>query len=332
MGWEDLLAAEETRALPWLGGRGLSYRGRTWKIEGRRLPPEHGWYGFKITGSRVARFEGPAEPDPDIEQGHKVVRGYLVGDRLIPDTARVDTDPTKLVEQTIPVFMVEPGLTRFSRAVTVRLEGGLVYVRQEFPQGPEADVEAAYLDRKPTLDGIAGVTPALDLAFRFVSFQRQLAELREQERQRRLAEETARLAAEERRQEALRSLGTGAGRRQLATQDFATAARAALAVSGAEFLDARPSYNRGEMVVQYRFHDRRLECTVEHDTLRIIDSGICLQDHRTGEKGDTRFTLESLPAVVAQAIREHKLVVYRHVDGDRRNDRWGDPGEDEDDD
>ena len=47
--------------------------------------------------------------------------------------------------------------------------------------------------------------------------------------------------------------------------------------------------------------------------MRIIDSGICLQDHNTGEKGDTYFTLESLPAVIRQADREGKLVVYRHV-------------------
>jgi hypothetical protein len=53
-----------------------------------------------------------------------------------------------------------------------------------------------------------------------------------------------------------------------------------------------------------------------------------LTDHRTGEKGDTLFTLESLPAVVRQAIKEHKLVVYRHADGaDWRNepdDDWED--------
>jgi hypothetical protein len=58
----------------------------------------------------------------------------------------------------------------------------------------------------------------------------------------------------------------------------------------------------------------------------VVDSGICLQDHRTGVKGDTRFTLESLPTVIGEAIRTGKLVVYRHVDGDRDydNDDWDD--------
>jgi hypothetical protein len=42
-------------------------------------------------------------------------------------------------------------------------------------------------------------------------------------------------------------------------------------------------------------------------------------------KGDTRFTLESLPTVVGEAIRTGKLVVYRHVDGDRGyDDDWDD--------
>jgi hypothetical protein len=34
-------------------------------------------------------------------------------------------------------------------------------------------------------------------------------------------------------------------------------------------------------------------------------------DHRTGEKGDTKFTLESLPGVVREAEREGVLVVFR---------------------
>ena len=50
-----------------------------------------------------------------------------------------------------------------------------------------------------------------------------------------------------------------------------------------------------------------------NERLRIIDAGICLIDHDTNEKGDTFFTLESLPAVVQQAQRERRLVIFRHV-------------------
>jgi len=38
-----------------------------------------------------------------------------------------------------------------------------------------------------------------------------------------------------------------------------------------------------------------------------------LTDHDTDERGDTYFTLESLPAVVREAEQRGKLVVFRHV-------------------
>jgi hypothetical protein len=51
-----------------------------------------------------------------------------------------------------------------------------------------------------------------------------------------------------------------------------------------------------------------------------VDSGICLVDHGTGERGDTRFTLESLPGVVGEAMDLGRLVVFRHVDGEPEED------------
>jgi len=326
MGWQDLLASDDDKkTLPWTGGRQIHDRERTWTIEGR-LPDEHGWYSFRVSGGRKAELEGPMDPDSDFENGHKLAKGYLVGDRLIQDDARVDPDPVRLVDQTTPVFLVEPGLDRFVRAVVARTRGGLVYIRQEFPQGSEAAVQMAYQDRKDSVVHVAGVTPALDLAFRWLSGQRLAAEEREREMARIRAEEERKWAEAERFKQAMKDSGTGAGRRALAQRDFNTAAKAALKLTGAELLDARPSYNRREMVVQYRFQNRRLECVVDKDTLRVVDSGICLTDHHTGVKGDMRFTLESLPTVVGQAIRENKLVVYRHVDGDRdyADDNWDD--------
>ena len=74
------------------------------------------------------------------------------------------------------------------------------------------------------------------------------------------------------------------------------------------------------MAVCFRFGTRRFECTCHATTLQIIDSGICLRAHddrdgfAAGTRGDDLFTLESLPAVIAEAERDDKLVVYRHVD------------------
>jgi hypothetical protein len=163
---------------------------------------------------------------------------------------------------------------------------------QEFPLGPETEALMAFQDRRSDLNHVSGVTPALDLAFRWITHQRELAEERRRELERIRLEEQKKLLKEEQLAEAMRDAGTAAGRRVLAVRDFETAAREALRFSGSELLDVRDSYNKGEAVVQYRFRQRRLECVVEKKTLRIVDAGVCLADHDTGEKGDMYFTLE----------------------------------------
>lgn len=314
MSWRDLLQTEdEFVTLPWIGGDFVRTRDRSFHIQ-RPLPREVGWHVFRVVKARVLRHEGPSEiRDWPL---HKSVVGYLVGDRLVRDDVRVDTNPAQLVGATERVHLIEPGLARFVRVSTARLhEGGpLIFGSQEMPMGPEESVLQAYLDRKPSLEGIPGVVPALDVAFRFETWQREEAERRRREEQERQAREAAQRALEARMAQLREALGTGAGRRELAVLDFVEAARAALAVGGAEYLDSRDSYNRGEKVVQFRLDRRRYECTCDSRTLRIIDAGICLTDHVTGEKGDTRFTLESFPGVIREAIADDKLVVWRHVD------------------
>lgn len=317
MGWQDLLSSDGgcEKVLPWIGGKQLYNRDETWIINGE-LPVEHGWYVFKVYNNRKAELKSVSDPDPNFEENQKTVKGYLVGDRLIPDNVRVDPDPDKLIDQTHLVFLVEPGLDRFARAVVVQTHSGFIYSRQEFPQGPEAAVLIAYQDRKESIDHIVGITPALDLAFRWVSRERILAEEYQKEYNRRIAEEEKRQKEANRIREIMKSIGTGLGRRNLAEHDFDAAAKVALQLSGAEFLDSRKSYMKNDMIVQYRFRNRRFECVVNKKTLQIVDSGICLNDHRTGETGDTYFTLESLPGVVGEAIDKGKLVVYRHIGDD----------------
>jgi len=336
MGWRDLLEQEgSTQVLPWYGCPRVHSAQRTWTISGSQ-PREHGWYLFNTPGVRNTTLSSDIPVDIDVAwgAGQTNLVGYLVGDRFIADQARVDPDPAKLIDQTVPVFCVERGLARFARATVVRdREGRHVYLTQEFPSGQEDEVLKAYQDRLADLAHVQGVTPALDLAFRWITYQRILADERQKELERLRAEEEKRQAAEQRVQQAMRDAGTAVGRRVLAARDFQTAAREALRVSGAELLDVRDSYRRGEVIVQYRFQQRRLECVVDRATLRIVDSGICLTDH-DGTKGDTWFNLESLPGVVGEALRLGKLVVYRHVDGDAEEDRaqWPyDAVEDDDD-
>lgn len=311
MGWQDLLETSAHLVTPWLGERRIHREGRTWRVSGK-LPREYGWYEWETSG-RVATLKGMSEPDPDYTSGicdRSHERGYLVGDRLVLEDSHANPDPDKFFENTIPVFLVEPGLDRFARVeIGFAAHFQPLYKQELFPLGPEDEVRKAFVDHKPSIHDIPNVTPALDAAFRFATRQRELLEIRRAELEKKRLEE-------ERREQAMKNMGTGLGRRTLAVTDFETAARAALAVGGAELLDVRQGRGRNEMVVQYRFENRRLECVAERGTMRIVDSGVCLTDHHTGEKGDTYFTLESLPPVIRQAIQEDKLVVYRHVDDD----------------
>ena len=313
MSWRDLLQKSgETQILPWTGGRSLRLGVRAWKLTGR-LPSEFGWYEFVLQG-REAHLKGPADPQPELLINK--VKGYLVGDRILVDGVRVNPDDIfDTMGKAEPVRLIEPGLDRFCRITAGRHfeEGPLVYEGQAMPLGPEDAVMAAYLGQKSSVEHISGVPPALDAAFRMEMYQtieaaRRRAELEEQRRK-----EELRLKIQE-------TLGTGESRRALAHFDFEQGARAALLVGGAQYLDHRPSVRKNEMVVKFMLDHQRFECVCDANTLRILDAGICLTDHHTGEKGDTFFTLESLPGVIRQAQHEGVLHVFRHVDEYHDND------------
>ncbi len=313
MSWRDLLQeSEESLVAPWLGGRSLQTYSRTWRLEGR-FPPEFGWHRFTLAG-RKAFWKGSAETFPDLLKGF--VEGYLVGDRLVPDNVSVSLDPAQLVSCSERVWFVEPGLDRFVRVTAGRPyeEGPLIYQAQGFPLGPEEEVLQAYLDQKTSVDDIRGVAPALDVAFRFESWIRAEAERRRQEELERRRQEELLRAREERRRRIVEELGDAAGRRELAVYDFAEAARAALRIGGAEYLDHRQSPIPNEKVVRFRLNGRRFECVCDQRTLRILDAGICLTDHDTGRKDDMLLTLESISGVIREAERRGVLVVFRHVD------------------
>ena len=196
-----------------------------------------------------------------------------------------------------------PPFTRVSGG-RVGPDGPLVFRRLEMPLGPEDEVAQAFEDRRDNVVAIRNVSPALQLAF-------DLETRRRLETERLVREATEAREREERRAAMVRQLGDGEGRREMAKIDFEQAARAALRVGEAEYLTHRPSAQRGEMVVRFRLDGQRFECCCDLD-LHITDAGICLTDHDTDEKGDTYFTLESLPSVIREAARGGKLVVWRH--------------------
>jgi hypothetical protein len=84
----------------------------------------------------------------------------------------------------------------------------------------------------------------------------------------------------------------------------------ALARSGGELLDVIQTH-RGLVEVRFRFEGRRFSCVINPGTLGIVEAGICLS--ADGIRGDTLFTLESLPAVIREAIQTGRLVVTRRI-------------------
>jgi len=311
MGWRDLLKKTETVVLPWVGGWSLQSYERAWTLD--ELPPEHDWYKFELDGrkARLLRKEQPA-----FGAIKNAKSGYLVGDRLLPDDVIVLEDVKAIVNYSDRVHLMEAGLDRFVRvsAGSTTWDGPLIYKSLDFPRGPEQEVLNAYLDQEKSIAHIKGVSPALDAAFRVETWRREEAERRRAELVRLAHEREEQKRKEEQRQEIVKQLGDAAGRRQMAQLDFGEAAKAALTVGGAQYLDHRKAHRLGEVLVRFRLDRRRFECTCDEHTLRIIDAGICLTSSETGEKGDDFFTLESLPAVIKQAEREGKLVVLRHLD------------------
>lgn len=318
MGWQDLLQVEgEKVVLPWVGGKSLVSAERRWSLE--RRPPEPGWHTFLISG-RKARWEAAAEPQEDLLQGEDT--GYLAGDRFVSDSVQANVTLEQIPLYSTPIYLFEPGLGRFTRVVAGRVtpDGPLYFKSLGMPLGPEEEVTQAFLDRAETLSRVRGVPPSLDVVFRLETWRRADMARRRAEAERLRKAEEERQQREEQRRQLVETLGDAQSRRKMALVDFGEAAKAALVVGGATYLDHRDSYHRNEVVVQFSFLNRRFECTCDRATLRIIDAGICLTDHRTGEKGDTYFTLESLPGVIREADSLRKLVVFRHVGDDRDED------------
>lgn len=325
MSWENLLQTDdEFLILPWVGHRTLFKGVRSWNIVGR-LPAEHGWYKFKVNGRNCSLVE-KADADPEIF-GKMQYSGYLVGDHVVLDNSR------GLPEF---VFLLDEEMPRFTRVKvgTINQEWRAyfhVFLSLDAPKGPEEEVLDAFLNRRPDLGHIKNVDPALQLAFTLENRHRDEVEERRRLLEKQRAEEEARRVLEAKKQELIKATGDGQIRRQLAQIDFAAAATAALKVGNATYLDHRRSANRGEMVVQYRLNNRRFECVCDAVSLRIVDAGICLNDYRTGTKGDTFYTLESLPGVVDMAQRTGKLVVFRRVDEYEENQHHDNDDEDWDD-
>lgn len=307
MSWKNLInsGTVERLTVPWVGGDIVYANDRQWKIEGRK-PKHDGWHEFEVsTNGLHAEYVGAGERDITFGQGLPTASGYLVGSKMIFEGARAGS-PEKIITDAVDVHCVQRGTKELSLILALGLPNQKYVFKYSQHTPPIAGkVYERYLNRQ-SIGDLKGVSPALEASFTWSNYFRD-----QQEQMAREARE--RLDAERLRKEMTEHMGTAHGRREISQDHFEVAARSALQAGGADLIDFREAPGEGEMIVRYSVDGERIECICDAITLRIIDSGVCLTDHRSGVAYDNRLTLESLPSVIREAVALGKLVVWRHA-------------------
>ena len=127
-----------------------------------------------------------------------------------------------------------------------------------------------------------------------------IAEREQTERE--MTELRARLAAVQLRAE----VQTAREQRAHRTETAEDRADQALEKAGATFESAR-HLRQHQLEVIFSFMGERFISLVDEDTLQVLDSGICLGH----PPADEQLTLDSLPAVIKEAIDTDRLVILR---------------------
>jgi hypothetical protein len=302
----------ETMVLPYLGGPYVDAPDRRLRAIG---PTATGYWRFEVSG-RTAKAVEPADP-PDLSdlpavRGHWVA-GYLVGDRAVAHRLAMgpEADPQ-----------------RFAPIIARRWPGGaLLFDSEDFETGVEDQVRAVFQQGTEqglngSLAAISGVPAPLRAAFGYAVMLRvatalgvpvrpvqlrwhigELVAMGDIAARRILMSAQERRAAEPNHVERWRARRTDARLRPASARErVLDRAESALYGAGALLRDSR--WLSGDLLeVRYDFMDDRFVSVVDGETLRVVDAGICLAGR------DGRLTLESLPGVIAEAIRTFQLEI-----------------------
>lgn len=291
---------------PFFGGDSVCLGDRAW-----RSPPYYpGWYRWTTKGRKAFRYGQELDPFcPECQEALldatlPVYTGYLLGDRLVEN----NNLGLRQLSQLRKVWYIPPDPLKFQQFNVVEWPSGDLIFRDE-ALGIEQDFSVRNIFEAhrgaEEISSTPGVSPILKRLFLWENEIREAEERARREAEEAEARRLAALAAEERRKAA-----EEAERRALG--EFATAVPLILSGFGATLLRLRDT-GRGEAEVAFSYLGRRMACIVRKDTMQIIDAGICLEDHRTGEKHDNRLTLRALIPVVREAIETDKLVIWRHA-------------------
>ncbi|MBL8952258.1 MAG: hypothetical protein JNK82_15875 [Myxococcaceae bacterium] len=335
MDYRKFLGKEEALVLPWFGeGNTVETRDRRLKLAQRPAAP--GWFTFTVKG-RQATPKAAAEAPP--LDALPAVRGHFLSGRLVRDGG--------IAEDLVFPPADEPA--RFAPVKARRWHSGeLLFDSVEFETDAENAVREALAEDRP-LAQVKGAGATLRAAFAYavleaagrrvnvqfapLEVRAHLAEVAErgaaaaeqlmralhaerEQARREMAElerrRAAAIAAEElrlnreRRAEEARKVQRDDPRRW--REYVNEKAEAALEAAGARLEQSRV-LGTGDLEVIFRFMGQRFISVVNAVTFRVIDSGICLGH----PPRDDLVTLESLCAVIKEAIDTDRLVILRHA-------------------
>ncbi|HEX8819648.1 MAG TPA: hypothetical protein VF794_06995 [Archangium sp.] len=303
MDYRKFLGKVESEVLPYFGGASVDAASRRLRVS---TPPAPGWWRFDVQG-RTATAREPAEPTG--LDGLPLVRGHLWGTRLVREGAVAE--PVQLLPEEEP--------PRFSPLRARRWhDGTLVFEGVDFEGEAEGTVRLM-LEEGRTLVEVKAVPASLRAAFgyavlegaaRALGLRFSAPEVRGQV----LAVAEGGHAAAEAWLRALATERAAHVRAQPRVQPRALERQAqgavwverALEAAGARLLDTRRLGN-GRLEVTFGFMGERFISIVEVGSLQVVDAGICLAG------SDRQVTLESLPSVIREAIRNDVLVITRHA-------------------
>ena len=316
MDYRRHLGASAELVMLYLGGATVDAADRTLRVEG---DARVGWWRFRAAGRRATPI-GPAEP-PDLS-GLPAVRGYAIGEWLVGEGGR--TERVHLLPDD------EPPL--FSPLRARRWHGGaLVFEELEFESGIEEEVRRALEDGRSLVD-VRGVPAPLRAAYAYALVDREGRTLGVPISPFEIRKHVAAIASEGRERAAilLRDLEARRNAEEAVTREARFLARAreaalrpvpeasleervqkALEAAGARLRRLR-RMARDLAEVIWDFEGGTFLTLIDERGLRVLDAGICLAGH------DAEVTLESLPAVVREAIEIGEIVVTRHEPMTRR--------------
>jgi hypothetical protein len=294
------IGARTIEALPYIGGGSVDTRHRRVQLDEEVEP---GYWLFEIDGRHARALTSTDRPDLTdlpVVRGH-TTDGYIVSAGSTPEL----------------LFLPPQGeLPRFAPVAARRWSNGvLLYETTDFESGVEEEARRAFEERR----GIAerkGVPATLRAAFGYAVLLRAGAELdiavapvegrgRVQELGSDGADDIARELLRELEAERARSrvrLPRGLTGSRPATADERI--RIALEAAGGALFSTRDL--GGPLVeVRYLLGGERFVSVVDGRTLQVVDAGICLAG------ADRQITMESLPGVILEGMRRHRIEITR---------------------